>query len=166
MLQIQCGLICSEGSKQRKPCSLLESSDSITFTSPKHLLHSWFSLCSWICPCTPESWLAHWFLLKFVACVSVYCLLCVYSACCASLQWLSMVMLGHLCVCVRVFVCVIAKLTQPLLWRSPSGSTCLQGNTSCQKSPEPPSWSPSQWQRTQRWSHRSPVERGRHRGLH
>lgn len=31
------GLICTGGSKQRKPCSLLKSGDTITLTSSKHL---------------------------------------------------------------------------------------------------------------------------------
>lgn len=79
-------------------------------------------------------------------------------------------LLWALCVCVllclatnlfmRMCLCTQLhnELTQPPLWRSPSGSMCLQGNTSCQIFPEPPSWSPSRWQRMRRWNCQSPAE--------
>lgn len=48
--------------------------------------------------------------------------------------------------------------TQPWQWRNPGGSRYPQGNTSCQRSPGPPSSTPFPLQRRWRWNHQIPAK--------
>lgn len=125
------------------------------FAICKHLLHLHSVLVQESVP--PQSRPPDWIWLRFVACVCLVRLLwalCVYVLLClATSLFMSM------CLCAQLH----NELTQPPLWRSPSDSMCLLGNTSCQISPEPPSWSPSRWQRMRRWNYQSPAEEDAYR---